>query len=84
MFFGVLHRVQRRIHYLDLSALAASSGQAHFRSRDADQIPEGANGGTMIQCQHDCLIDKSHRSHTDRAARPGDQIDILRKQLADS
>ena len=84
MLGRVSGRVLRRVDRDDLAAQSAGGLQALLRAGHADEIAEGADRRVLLERKPDRLVDVVHRGHADRAAGAGDQIDVLRQQLADT
>ena len=79
-----LHRIQRGIHHPDVAAPAPAQLQRAAAARHPHEVAEGADHALLLLCQPDGLIDKRNRGHTNRTARAGNQLDLLRQKLPDT
>ena len=84
MRLGIIIGIERRIDDFHMTALTAGIGQAHRTARYAHEVSKGADRNAFFQGQPDGLVNITDRRDADRAARPGDDVDLGRQDLADA
>ena len=84
MLCGIVHGIHGGIDHLYRGSPGPGSCQAHPGSRHPDQVPEGADGHALFQCQIYSFVDKVHRRYAYGAAGAGDQLQIGGKKAPDA